>query len=153
MRRKDRELSPELALSIADRCGYAVLSLVSKDSLPYAVPVSPARMGGYMYFHCANEGTKTDIMRENPDVCLVCVGNNQPAEDKFTTYFESAIIKGKASEVTDKEEKIAALRVICEKYTPSNMSDFDNAIERSLDRTAVWKISIDEITGKAKTKN
>ena len=152
MRRKDRELSPELALSIADRCGYAVLSLVSKDSLPYAVPVSPARMGGYMYFHCANEGTKTDIMRENPDVCLVCVGNNQPAEDKFTTYFESAIIKGKASEATDKEEKIAALRVICEKYTSSNMSDFDNAIERSLDRTAVWKISIDEITGKAKVK-
>jgi hypothetical protein len=30
------------------------------------------------------------------------------------------------------------------------MADFDNAIRRSLDSTAVWKIHIDEISGKRK---
>ena len=52
--------------------------------------------------------------------------------------------------LVDDEEKITALRGICQRHTPSNMPDFDNAIERSLPRTGVWKISIESITGKRK---
>ena len=60
------------------------------------------------------------------------------------------MINGTAGEVTDDDEKITALRGICQRHTPSNMPDFDNAIERSLSRTGVWKVHIDSITGKRK---
>lgn len=74
MRRRDREMPKEFALEIIDKCGYAVLSMIDQDA-PYAVPISVARDGDTVYFHCAKEGRKTDILRSYPRVCLVFVGD------------------------------------------------------------------------------
>ena len=150
MRRKDREMSREFALSVADKCEYAVLSVITPDNKPYAVALSVVRDNDYMYFHCANEGEKIDCFRANPIGCMVCVGDTERQRDKFTTKFESAVIKGRLFEVTDDEEKIFALKILCERHTPENMPNFDEAIQKSLARTAIWKMSIDEITGKCK---
>lgn len=150
MRRKDREMDECFALSVADKCEYAVLSLIAPEGKPYAIPLSVVRDGENMYFHCAMEGEKIDCMRANPNGCMVCVGDTQVQEHKFTTKFESAIIKGQLAEVTEESEKIHALKILCEKFAPTNMHDFDNAIKQSLSRTAIWKMSIDEITGKYK---
>lgn len=58
---------------------------------------------------------------------------------------------GTAEVVTDKAEKIEALRLICQRFLPHHMDAFDAAIERSLERTAVVKISLTEPpTGKRK---
>ena len=92
----------------------------------------------------------TDILKRNPKVYVSCVGDVTPAADRFTTEFESAAFSGTACEVTDIQEKIKALRLICEKYTPDNMENFEDAIAKSLDRTAVWKIRIENLTGKRK---
>ena len=138
MRRRDREMPKEFALEIIDKCGYAVLSMIDQDA-PYAVPISVARDGDTVYF-----------LRSYPRVCLVFVGDVRPAFDKFTTEYESAIVTGNAREVLKDSEKIHALRIICERYTPSNMYQFDEAIEKSLDRTAIWKVDISTISGKRK---
>jgi hypothetical protein len=63
-------------------------------------------------------------------------------------------VEGEASEVLDREEKIRALRALCEKLTPSHMTgdNFDRAMERSLARTGVWKIRICSLTGKEKPR-
>ena len=150
MRRKDREMDKAFALAVADKCEYAVLSLITPDGRPYAVALTVVRDGENMYFHCAMEGEKIDCMRENPEGCMVCVGNTELVPEHFTTKFESAVIKGKLSEVNNETEKIHALKILCERHTPTNMHDFDNAIKQSLSRTAIWKMSIDEITGKCK---
>lgn len=150
MRRKDREMSRAFALEVTDTCPYGVLSMTDADGAPYCVPLSIAREGEWVYFHAAAEGTKTDILRQNPAVCLCCVGHVKPVPGKFTTEYESAIIRGTAGEVTNEAEKIHALRLICDRYTKENMAQFDQAIARSLKVTAVWKIHIDEITGKSK---
>lgn len=150
MRRKDREMPAEFALGIADKCEYATLSLVTPDGAPYCVPVTIVRDGNAVFFHSAMEGFKTDCMKNDSRVCLACVGDTKRAEDKFTTEFESAIIRGNVSEVTDDSVKIHALRLLCERHTPTNMAEFDSAIARSLSRTAIWRIDIAEITGKRK---
>lgn len=150
MRRKDREMDKAFALSVADKCEYAVLSLITPEGKPYAIPLSVVRDGENMYFHCAMEGEKIDCMRANPNGCMVCVGDTEVQANKFTTKFESAIIKGILSEITDETEKIHALKILCEKFAPTNMADFDNAIKQSLSRTAIWKMAIDDITGKCK---
>ena len=148
MRRKDREEPREFALGVADRCLYAVLGLTGPDGGPYGVPVNIAQDGDRVYFHSAVKGTMTDCMRRDDRVCLTCVGDMRIAGEEYTTKYESAILKGRAIEVTDKDEKVRALRMICEKYAPEHMDKFPGTVERSLNGTAVWRVDITEVAGK-----
>lgn len=140
----------DFALAIADKCEYAVISMTDTDGNPYCVPVSIVREDKTLYFHSAMEGFKADAMRKNPKVCIACVGNTHLVPEQFTTEYESAVIRGMAYEVPDESEKRKALRLICERYAPSNMEGFEKAVSESLFRTAIWKIEITEITGKRK---
>lgn len=150
MRRKDREMPKEFAIDVADKCEYAFLSVVDENNMPYCVPISIVREGEHIYFHSAHDGFKIDCLRHNANVCLACVGDTYRLPDKFTTKYESAIIRGIAVEITENAEKIFALKKLCERHTPTNMGNFDAAIENSLSRTAVWRIDVTEITGKRK---
>jgi len=150
MRRKDRELSGDAALAVADTCRYAVMATVNPGGTPYCVPLSMAREGEWLYFHSALEGHKIDNLRHQNRVCVSCVGEVRDIPDVFSIGFESAIINGNAQELTEREEKIHALELISRRYTPANMAAFDKAIEQSIDTTGVWKIHIDEISGKGK---
>ncbi|NLY82262.1 MAG: 5-nitroimidazole antibiotic resistance protein [Clostridiales bacterium] len=149
MRRVDREMPKEFALEVLDKCEFAIISMVDKDK-PYCVPISIARNENVIYFHSAKNGRKVQILKVNPKVCVSAVGDTKRAKDKFTTEYESAIIEGLASEVTDDEEKILVLRLISERHTPENMINFKEAISKSLFRTAVWKIEMETISGKRK---
>ena len=155
MRRKDRERDQAFAYQIIDRCAYGVAAMSGADGTPYCIPLSLVRVEDRLYFHCALDGFKLDLLRGNPQVCISFVAENQAAEDKFTTYFQSANVRGAASEVTEDQEKILALRALCEKLTPSNMTgdNFDRAIAKSLSRTGVWRIRMEEVTGKEKRRN
>lgn len=138
------------AYGIADKCEWAVLAMVDADGLPYCVPLSIVRDGAFIYFHSATDGQKITALKNHDRVCIACVGDTYRVPDKFTTEYESAIIRGKASEVMDEDEKIKALRLLCQRHTPRNMAAFDSEIARSLARTAVWRIGISDITGKRK---
>lgn len=150
MRRKDREMPEEFALRVVDECAYAVLALKSDGEYPYAVPISIVRNGEDIYFHCALQGLKTDLLNRDPHVRLVCVGGISVPERRFTLEYASAILSGSASEVLDAEEKTEALRLLCLRHAPANMAAFEAAVAKSLSRTAIWKVHIDAITGKRK---
>ena len=152
MRRKERREDESFAFEVLDKADFAVISMIDEDGLPYCLPISAVRIGEKLYFHSAENGRKAEAMSQNPNVCLTAAIDVVSAEDKFTTYFKSAVVRGKAVKVTDDEEKITALKAICERFTPSNMPDFSNAIKMSLPRTAVWRIDIENATGKQKKK-
>lgn len=152
MRRKERREDENFAFEVLDKAEFAVLSMIDEDGLPYCLPISVVRIGEKLYFHSAENGRKAEAMSKEPNVCLTAAVDVVSAEDKFTTYFKSAVVRGKAVKVTDDEEKITALKAICERFTPSNMPDFSNAIKMSLPRTAVWRIDIENATGKQKKK-
>ena len=74
-----------------------------------------------------------------------------PKDGSFTLQYKSAMAIGKAEMVTSRDEKIEALRAICQRFLPKHMDAFDDAIARSLERTAVVKITLTEPpTGKRK---
>ncbi len=152
MRRKDRERDRQFALEVIDRCEYGTAAFAGEGGAPYCIPLSMVRVGEELYFHCAMEGHKLDLLRADPRVCVSFVGSNQAAEHEFTTYFQSAVAVGRAYEVTEESAKLAALRALCQKLTPANMDRFDEAAARSLARTAVWGIHMEEITGKEKPR-
>lgn len=150
MRRTDREMPREFGLMVVDSCEYANLAMIDESGLPYVLPMTIVREGEAVYFHSALEGKKTLCLKKNPNVSLSCVGATKRATDAFTTEFESAILSGTAVEVTEDAEKIHALRLLCERHTPTNMSMFDTSIEKSLGRTGIWKITIETLTAKRK---
>ena len=154
MRRKDRERDAEFAREVIDRSGHGVVSFCGEGGEPYCVPLSLVRIGDELYFHCAREGRKLDLLRRNPRVCVCFVGRDEPAAEDavFTTYFQSAVAEGTAYEVTDPERKIRALRALCGKLTPGGMGEFDRAVEKSLAVTAVWAIRMERLTGKEKAR-
>ena len=45
---------------------------------------------------------------------------------------------------------LEALRALCQKVTPDSMEGFEAAVEQSLNVTAVWKVHMEELSGKAK---
>ena len=150
MRRKDRERDRAFGLAVIDSCEYGTVALQGDE--PYCLPLSLVRVGEELYFHCALEGKKLELLRQNNKVWVSFVGQNTAAQDDFTTYFRSAMIKGTVAEVTDDTEKITALRALCQKLTPGHMAAFDSEVARSFAVTGIWKIHMDEISAKEKQK-
>ena len=71
--------------------------LVNEDGTPYGIPVSPVLEGRNLYFHCALEGRKLENIKNNPSVCVACVGKTKLVPEKFTTEYQSAVAFGTAS--------------------------------------------------------
>jgi nitroimidazol reductase NimA-like FMN-containing flavoprotein (pyridoxamine 5'-phosphate oxidase superfamily) len=150
MRRKDLQMDSQFALEVLKKCKYATLATRNSDGSPYCIPISPVLFDNAIYFHCALKGTKIDNILTYPRVCLSCVGETTLVPEHFTTEYESAVVFGTACIVTDESQRLAALRAICTKYAPNNMHQFENEISKYLKHTCLCKITIDEITGKAK---
>ena len=148
MRRSDRALSHEEALAIIDHAPFGTVAMCGKDGLPYCVPLSLVRVNNDLYFHCALSGTKSDLLRSGGRVCITFVTQAQPGyqaeKNNFTCFYRSAIVTGQAHEVLD--------RAICRRFLPDAMvgDNFSRAAETSLHRTGIWRISMDQITGKSR---
>lgn len=156
MRRSDREQSREFSLALIDRCSHGVAALSTGTDTPYCLPLSFVRVDNCLYFHSAQQGRKVDLLRANPRICITFVGEDTPAfvpPAMYTTYYQSVIVTGTVLEVTDPQEKTAALHALCERLTPNDMDAFPAAVEKSLAVTAIWKVEMDHISGKAKLKH
>ena len=149
MRRASREMDAAFALEVLDKAPYVTVSMTRPDGTPYGLPLSLARTDDKtFYFHCALEGEKLDCIAHHPTVFLsavsLCAPTVGPKDGSFTLQYKSATAIGNAELVTDREEKIAAMRAICVRFLPRHMAAFDEAIDRSLERTAVVRITLTE---------
>ena len=140
MRKVSREMDSNWALEIMRKAPYITVSFTRPDGTAYGVPLSLASNGD-------------DAV--NPEVCLSAVTKCQPTvgpkDGTFTLQYRSAIAFGKAEVVTDNEEKILALRLISQRFLPKHMDAFEEAVKRSLHRTAVVKVALSAPpTGKRK---
>jgi len=77
------------------------------------------------------------------------VGRTEILPEQFATRYESCIVQGRASESFG-EEKQSALEGILQKYSSSYIADGLKYIERQNDKTRVFKISIETVSGKAR---
>ncbi len=149
MRRNDRAISEEDALVLLANGEYGVISTVGRDGQPYGVPVNYCVIGRGIYFHCAVEGHKIDNITHNPRVSFCVVGNTRVLPRRFTTQYRSAIVFGVIGEVFE-DEKQTALEGLLKKYSADFFEKGVKYIEASGKKTRVFKISITEITGKAR---
>ena len=149
IRRQDRKIGDEEAISILAGGEFGVLSMCAADGEPYAVPINYVLCGKNIYIHCAAEGTKLDCIRCNNRVSFCVVGRTEVLPSKFSIKYESAIAYGTAVEAAGEEKRDALMKIV-EKYSPAYVSEGIQYINKSIDRTAVIKILIDTVTGKAR---
>lgn len=74
MRRREREVTDRSEMyDILSRCNTVRIGIFGED-YPYIVPVSfgleVAADDVVVYFHCAKEGLKTELIQRNPNVCV-----------------------------------------------------------------------------------
>ncbi|MCI5619102.1 MAG: pyridoxamine 5'-phosphate oxidase family protein [Rikenellaceae bacterium] len=149
MRKESRQMSAEWALKVFDKAPYIMVSMASADGNPYGLPLSLVRTDEKTFwFHCANEGKKLDILKDNPRVFLSAVTRCRPLrgpkDGSFTLEFQSATAVGIVEIVEDEDTKIEALKAICLRFLPHQMEGFEEAVSRSIHRTTVVKITLTE---------
>lgn len=147
MRRHRQSLPAEECQSILDRNTHGVLAMNGDDGYPYAVPLSYAMADGKIYFHSAVVGHKIDALRACDKVCFTVVDADEIVAERFTTYYRSVIVFGRARILTDPADLRSALEALADKYSP-NASGREKEIEGALSRVAVIELTPDEITGK-----
>lgn len=154
MRRNDREISGkqeiEEIIRKADVCRIAF----ANDNIPYIVCMN----FGYsrapqqkLFFHCANEGRKIEMLHRNNYVCFEMDIDHQILKGKrgcdWGMRYSSIIGYGKISLVTEKLEKTEGLNYIMEHYGGEGDYSYD---EKILEQTTILKLDILEVTGKMK---
>lgn len=155
VRRKDYELTREEALYVIEHTDHAVLATADASGTPYAVPVTPVLIGGKLYFHGTKDEKSRKLLnlRQNARVSLAWVGTSPIKEDEFTVKYVSAVVAGHAREVTDPKEKQRIFEGFTARFAPSQTLEKQReVIAGSIRDAALWEVTIDKVTGKAKAK-
>lgn len=147
MRRRNRQLSYEECVEILEKEPRGVLALLGDYDYPYTVPMSHVYIDGKIYFHGAQTGHKRDAAKKHAKVSYCVVDKGVKAEDSWWYTFRSVVVFGKIRMLTDRDEKIDKLTHLGDKFFPTHEETIDE-INRLLDRTEVFEISIDHMTGK-----
>lgn len=157
MRRKDREVTDIQELNeIIAGCKTCHVAMIDKG-MPYLVPMN----FGYeltdgvlsLYFHCAKEGRKLDILKENNNVCFEMCIEGEPIYAKETPcssgyYYQSIIGNGQMKIVSDEQEKCKGLSLLMKQVADAEVT-FN---ETQADTVCVLKIMTKDFTGKKKQR-
>jgi nitroimidazol reductase NimA-like FMN-containing flavoprotein (pyridoxamine 5'-phosphate oxidase superfamily) len=126
-----------------------VLSTLGTDGWPYGIPVNHVLSGDVLYIHCAEEGHKLENIAHEERVSFCAVAGATVLPAKLSTLYESAIVFGRAALVTDPAEKRRALELLAVRFCGALTPEAEHTIATSGAQTAVVRILIERITGKA----
>jgi hypothetical protein len=150
LRREDRRLDDVAAMSLLKRGEYGILSTVDENNHPYGIPVNYVVMEENIFFHCATEGHKLENLTANNGVSFCVVGRTELIPEKFSTRYESVVVFGHADIIQDSVLKLNALRALVAKYAPDHIAAGEAYIDKLMDQTAVVRIAIEQLAGKAR---
>jgi uncharacterized protein len=149
IRRRDRALTEADAREILARADHGVLATVGADGWPYAVPLNHVLAHNVLYVHCAQEGHKLENIAGEARVSYCAVASAEVIPEKLSTLYESAVVFGRATVVTDSAERLRAFRLLGERFCAGFPSEVNEGITRNGPRATVLRIDIERITGKA----
>ena len=153
VRRKDREINDySKIIEIINDCDCCRLGLVDNNEA-YIIPMN----FGYdiidgnilLYFHCANEGRKIDLLPKQSVVSFEMDTKHRLTEGNlgcdFSFLYQSIMGTGTVKEVSDIDEKIYGLQKIMAHYTNKTQWEFN---EKVLNVTKVLKLSVSALSCK-----
>ena len=148
MRRHRQQLSDAESLCILTCATSGVLALTGDAGYPYAVPLSHVYSDGHLYFHSALEGHKVDAVRNDSRCSFCVVEQDNVLPERFTTLFRSVIVFGHIHIVADPAERLHALRLLGERFSPGDHAGLEHEIDHGLSHVLILRLDIEHITGK-----
>ncbi len=148
MRRKDLEMASQTEIEAIIAEAMICRLAMCDGNQPYIVPLNFAYRDDTLYFHCAIQGKKLDILANNNRVCFeMDVGLELKRGDSACASgmkYGSVIGFGTATVIDDPSEKAAALDILVEHYSVSP-EEYPEAL---LNVMKVIKVDIESMTGK-----
>ena len=135
------------------------IASLDENGYPQIIPMNFIFNDNVIYMHSHTRGEKLQNIQKNDKVGFEVDKNLEFLPSYFSdpndasladTFYISVVIKGKATIVTDKNEKTLALNGLMEKYQPEGGYEPINTQMNVLDEVAVIKINPNSIRGKYK---
>lgn len=152
MRKSQREIKDfNEIIKVLNECQTIRLGL-SDDNFPYIVPLSFGweEINGqlYIYFHCAKEGKKVNLIAKNNAVCVEAdiLNGYVKTERGITADYKSVIAYGHAEQVFN-DEAIHGIDLLLKHCDITGYPAKDCVLTNIV---AIYKITIKNITGKAR---
>jgi nitroimidazol reductase NimA-like FMN-containing flavoprotein (pyridoxamine 5'-phosphate oxidase superfamily) len=125
------------------------------DGQPVVIPTIHARLGDALYLHGAPANHMLKSLGAGVEACVTVtlVDGLVLARSAFhhSVNYRSVCLFGRATEVTEAEEKLAALDALVEHVLPGRADDARRPNERELQGTLVLRLAIDEASAKVRT--
>ena len=147
---------------LSDKVDVGHLGLIDDNGYPRIIPVNFIAIGFDIYFHGSLSGEKYELMKNNPKASFsvylpYSFIPSHWLSDKYACpashFFKSFFIRGKASIISDLNEKARVLQKLMSKYQPQggytpieNITLYKNALEK----VGVYKIKMSELSIKIK---
>ena len=148
MRRKERNIEDQAIIQDILNTSHICRIGLSDTDYPYILPLNYGHHGNCLYFHCAPEGRKINLIKKNNKVCFEIESKYRLVTDevscKWTSEFRSLIGVGEIEIMNNPEDKVIGLDIIMKQHGKA-----DNQYPpKMLDKLLVLKLNIKELSGK-----
>ncbi len=158
VKRQDRAMNDEVWIGkLLERAAMGVLATVN-DGQPFIntnIFVFDPN-AGVIYMHTAKKGQTRTNVDGDERVCFTVgeMGRLLPADTalEMSVEYSSVVVFGRACVIADPAEATRALKLLLEKYFPhlEYGQDYRAIVPQELARTAVYRIQIEQWSGKRK---
>lgn len=125
------------------------------DGQPYVIPTAFGRIGDDLYIHGSSASRMLRTLSGGVDMCFTTtlVDGLVIARSAFhhSINYRSVVVLGKATLVSDLDEKNRALEAVTNHIVPGRWADVRWPNELELKATSVLKLPIDEASAKLRT--
>lgn len=125
------------------------------DGQPYVVPTGYGRVEERLFIHGSSASRMLRKLDQGIDLCftVTLVDGLVLARSAFhhSMNYRSVMVLGKARPITDREEKLAALRSITNHIVPGRWEEVRQPDDRELKATSVLALDLDEVSAKVRT--
>lgn len=155
MRRKDKEITDANEIkSILKRAKYVTLAMCSEDE-PYLATISHGydEQRNCIYFHCAPEGKKIDILKANNHVWGQALLDHGYVQGGCDHLYATAQFSGRVTFAGDVAEKKHALKVMI-RALDGNPEELiaKQLVPQSIQKINIGRVDIDFLSGKKAEK-
>ena len=125
------------------------------DGQPFVIPTIHARDGDVLYVHGSPGSRMLRNLKGGVDVCVTVtlLDGLVLARSVYnhSMNYRSAVVLGRAREVTDREEKLRAMERVVEHVVPGRWAEARQPSDGEIKGTTILAVGLDEASAKLRT--
>jgi nitroimidazol reductase NimA-like FMN-containing flavoprotein (pyridoxamine 5'-phosphate oxidase superfamily) len=141
--------------AIVDEALTCTVAWVDEEGRPRALPTIQARIDDTLYLHGSRAARAWKAVAAGAEVCVVATVIDELVLARTSPHhsmnYRSAVLYGRAREVTDRDELYAAARAITRHVLPGREDDAAEPGDQDWRETLLLAMPIDEASAKVRT--